>query len=151
MTVYCHMHCSDVVFGTKFDMQELCMSRRWPPPTYDLSHEEVIYYTVLIAYCLYSLYSLYSIHCKCSNCGYSVASPQGLPHERSFTIKCIIEGKHLEVGAGKSKKLAKRQAANKMIQVRLLLHSISGFLLHTPCSMLKAPCSMLHAPCSEVT
>lgn len=61
-------------------LQELCMSRRWPPPTYDLSHEE------------------------------------GLPHERSFTIKCIIEGKHLEVGAGKSKKLAKRQAANKMIQ-----------------------------------
>jgi len=61
-------------------LQELCMSRRWPPPTYDLSHEE------------------------------------GLPHERSFTIKCIIEGKHIEVGAGKSKKLAKRQAANKMIQ-----------------------------------
>ena len=42
-------------------LQELCMSRRWPPPTYDLSHEE------------------------------------GLPHERSFTIKCIIEGKHIEV------------------------------------------------------
>lgn len=61
-------------------LQELCMSRRWPPPTYDLSHEE------------------------------------GLPHERSFTIKCIIEGKHIEIGAGKSKKLAKRQAANKMIQ-----------------------------------
>ena len=61
-------------------LQELCMSRRWPPPMYDLSHEE------------------------------------GLPHERSFTIKCIIKGKHIEIGAGKSKKLAKRQAANKMIQ-----------------------------------
>jgi len=61
-------------------LQEVCMSRRWPPPTYDLSHEE------------------------------------GLPHERSFTIHCIIEGKHTETGAGKSKKLAKRQAANKMIQ-----------------------------------
>jgi len=61
-------------------LQELCMSRRWPPPTYELSHEE------------------------------------GLPHERSFTIHCIIEGKHTETGAGKSKKLAKRQAANKMIQ-----------------------------------
>lgn len=61
-------------------LQELCMSRRWPPPTYDLSHEE------------------------------------GLPHERSFTINCVIEGKHTEIGAGKSKKLAKRQAANKMIQ-----------------------------------
>eukprot|EP00092_Neocalanus_flemingeri_P038031 GFUD01041400.1.p1 GENE.GFUD01041400.1~~GFUD01041400.1.p1 ORF type:complete len:356 (-),score=137.13 GFUD01041400.1:30-1097(-) len=61
-------------------LQELCMTRRWPPPTYDLSHEE------------------------------------GLPHERSFTIHCIIEDKHTETGAGKSKKLAKRQAANKMIQ-----------------------------------
>jgi len=61
-------------------LQELCMNRRWPPPTYDLSHEE------------------------------------GLPHERSFTINCIIEGKHVEVGAGKSKKLAKRQAADKMIK-----------------------------------
>ena len=57
------------------------MNRRWPPPTYDLSHEE------------------------------------GLPHERSFTIVCVI-GKHSETGAGKSKKLAKRQAANKML-VRL--------------------------------
>jgi len=61
-------------------LQEMCMSRRWPPPTYDLHHEE------------------------------------GLPHERSFTIHCIIEGKHTETGAGKSKKLAKRQAANKMIK-----------------------------------
>jgi len=61
-------------------LQELCMARRWPPPTYELSHEE------------------------------------GLPHERSFTINCIIEGKHKEIGSGKSKKLAKRQAAHKMIQ-----------------------------------
>lgn len=61
-------------------LQELCMSRRWPPPVYELSHEE------------------------------------GLPHERMFTIHCIIEGKYTETGAGKSKKLAKRQAANKMIQ-----------------------------------
>jgi len=61
-------------------LQEMCMSRRWPPPSYDLSHEE------------------------------------GLPHERSFTIHCVIEGKHTETGAGKSKKLAKRQAANKMIK-----------------------------------
>lgn len=35
-------------------LQEMCMSRRWPPPTYDLSNEE------------------------------------GLPHERSFTLHCII-------------------------------------------------------------
>lgn len=60
-------------------LQELCMSRRWPPPTYDLSHEE------------------------------------GLPHERSFTLICVI-GKYREMGAGKSKKLAKRQAAQKMIR-----------------------------------
>ena len=36
-------------------LQELCMSRRWPPPVYELSHEE------------------------------------GLPHERMFTIHCVIE------------------------------------------------------------
>jgi len=60
-------------------LQELCMSRRCPPPLYDLSHEK------------------------------------GLPHERSFIIVCII-GPYREVGAGKSKKLAKRQAANKMIR-----------------------------------
>ena len=36
-------------------LQELCMSRRWPPPVYDLNHEE------------------------------------GLPHERMFTIHCVIE------------------------------------------------------------
>jgi len=61
-------------------LQELCMSRRWPPPVYELSHEE------------------------------------GLPHERLFTIHCVIEGRYTETGTGKSKKLAKRQAANKMIQ-----------------------------------
>eukprot|EP00088_Acartia_fossae_P070624 TRINITY_DN9525_c0_g1_i1.p1 TRINITY_DN9525_c0_g1~~TRINITY_DN9525_c0_g1_i1.p1 ORF type:complete len:363 (+),score=95.44 TRINITY_DN9525_c0_g1_i1:44-1132(+) len=60
-------------------LQELCMSRRWPPPTYDLSEEE------------------------------------GLPHERSFIICCVI-GKHRETGIGKSKKMAKRQAADKMIK-----------------------------------
>lgn len=67
-------------------LQELCMSRRWPPPTYDLSHED------------------------------------GLPHERSFTLVCVI-GKYRETGAGKSKKLAKRQAAHKMIKrLQLLPH-----------------------------
>ena len=56
------------------------MGRRWPPPTYELNHEE------------------------------------GLPHERMFTIHCVIEDRYTETGTGKSKKLAKRQAANKMIQ-----------------------------------
>jgi len=58
-------------------LQELCMSRRWPPPTYQTEHEE------------------------------------GLPHERQFTIACLVF-KFKEIGMGKSKKLAKRQAANKM-------------------------------------
>jgi len=61
-------------------LQEMCMGRRWPPPTYELNHEE------------------------------------GLPHERMFTIHCVIEDRYTETGTGKSKKLAKRQAANKMIQ-----------------------------------
>lgn len=55
------------------------MSRRWPPPLYEMENEE------------------------------------GLPHERQFTIACEVF-KHREVGTGKSKKLAKRQAAHKMWQ-----------------------------------
>lgn len=39
----------------------------------------------------------------------------GLPHERQFTIVCTLL-KRREVGTGKSKKLAKRQAAYKMWQ-----------------------------------
>lgn len=57
----------------------MCMSRRWPPPFYDMESEE------------------------------------GLPHERMFTIACQVF-KHREIGTGKSKKLAKRQAAHKMWQ-----------------------------------
>ncbi|XP_034242182.1 interferon-inducible double-stranded RNA-dependent protein kinase activator A homolog isoform X2 [Thrips palmi] len=59
-------------------LQEQCMSRRWPPPIYEMESEE------------------------------------GLPHERQFTIACIILN-HKEIGCGKSKKLAKRQAAHKML------------------------------------
>ncbi|GFG37203.1 hypothetical protein Cfor_09333, partial [Coptotermes formosanus] len=58
-------------------LQEMCMSRRWPPPSYEMVNEE------------------------------------GLPHERLFTIACVVF-KHRETGTGKSKKLAKRQAAHKM-------------------------------------
>ncbi|XP_059488358.1 interferon-inducible double-stranded RNA-dependent protein kinase activator A homolog isoform X3 [Neocloeon triangulifer] len=58
-------------------LQEMCMSRRWPPPVYDLKSEK------------------------------------GLPHERLFTIACCVF-KNVETGTGKSKKLAKRQAAHKM-------------------------------------
>uniref|UniRef100_A0A182SZU0 DRBM domain-containing protein n=1 Tax=Anopheles maculatus TaxID=74869 RepID=A0A182SZU0_9DIPT len=60
-------------------LQEMCMARRWPPPTYETETE------------------------------------QGLPHERQFTIACVVL-KHREVGEGKSKKIAKRQAAQKMWQ-----------------------------------
>ncbi|XP_049778536.1 RISC-loading complex subunit tarbp2 isoform X2 [Schistocerca cancellata] len=60
-------------------LQEMCMSRRWPPPNYEMVHEE------------------------------------GLPHERLFTIACYVF-KYKETGTGKSKKLAKRQAAHKMWQ-----------------------------------
>lgn len=37
----------------------------------------------------------------------------GLPHERQFTIACVVL-KYREIGQGKSKKIAKRSAANKM-------------------------------------
>lgn len=58
-------------------LQELCMARRWPPPTYETELEV------------------------------------GLPHERQFTIACVVL-KYREIGQGKSKKIAKRLAANKM-------------------------------------
>lgn len=60
-------------------LQELCMSRKWPPPTYETEMEV------------------------------------GLPHARQFTIACYVLNHH-EVGNGKSKKIAKRNAANKMLQ-----------------------------------
>jgi len=60
-------------------LQELCMTRRWPPPTYELTSEE------------------------------------GFPHERTFAIACTI-ATYKEIGNGKSKKLAKRQAAYSMWQ-----------------------------------
>lgn len=46
---------------------------------------------------------------------YEVEIEVGLPHERQFTIGCIVL-KYREVGMGKSKKIAKRQAAQKMWQ-----------------------------------
>ncbi|XP_066248030.1 protein Loquacious-like isoform X1 [Euwallacea similis] len=70
----------DKVMGNPIGwLQEMCMSRRWPPPLYEMEHEE------------------------------------GLPHERQFTIACQVL-KLREIGTGKSKKLAKRVAANKMWQ-----------------------------------
>jgi len=42
---------------------------------------------------------------------------EGLPHQRRFTMDCVL-GEHsvTSYGSGKSKKLAKRQAANEMIK-----------------------------------
>ncbi|XP_063989845.1 interferon-inducible double-stranded RNA-dependent protein kinase activator A-like isoform X2 [Diachasmimorpha longicaudata] len=46
---------------------------------------------------------------------YTMEGEAGLPHERQFTIVCSML-KYRQVGQGKSKKLAKRQAAHKMWQ-----------------------------------
>ncbi len=46
---------------------------------------------------------------------YEVSLEEGQPHERRFVIVCSV-GKQKEAGFGKSKKLAKRQAANKMLR-----------------------------------
>ncbi|XP_012550852.2 loquacious isoform X3 [Bombyx mori] len=64
-------------------LQELCMSRFWPPPSYHAENDDNV--------------------------------NRRLPHERQFTIICTLL-KRREVGTGKSKKLAKRQAAYKMWQ-----------------------------------
>jgi len=60
------------------NLQEICISHRWAPPSYLLDGEN------------------------------------GLPHEREFVITCIVES-YQEIGLGKSKKLAKRQAAYRML------------------------------------
>lgn len=44
---------------------------------------------------------------------YETTDTVGLPHERQFTITCVVL-KNREIGQGKSKKLAKRKAAHKM-------------------------------------
>jgi RISC-loading complex subunit TARBP2 len=77
--------CCSIVFSFFFFVEhnieispkETCMTRRWPPPTYETELEV------------------------------------GLPHERQFTIACVVL-KYREIGQGKSKKIAKRTAAHKM-------------------------------------
>ena len=46
---------------------------------------------------------------------YEVGMEKGAPHERCFVIVCSVGGNLKENGSGKSKKLAKRQAANRML------------------------------------
>ena len=45
---------------------------------------------------------------------YLLDGENGLPHEREFVITCLVEA-FKEIGTGKSKKLAKRQAAYRMM------------------------------------
>merc|ERR1712241_1616894 len=47
---------------------------------------------------------------------YDVGLEKGAPHERCFIIVCAVGGNLKESGSGKSKKLAKRQAAHIMLQ-----------------------------------
>ena len=55
---------------------------------------------------------------------YDVSSEEGQPHERNFVIVCSV-GKHRESGDGKSKKIAKRRAAHKMLK-RLQIHPVEN-------------------------
>ena len=55
---------------------------------------------------------------------YEVSLEEGQPHERKFVIVCKV-GKHAESGSGKSKKLAKRLSAHKMLQT-LQNHPLDG-------------------------
>ncbi|ODN02647.1 RISC-loading complex subunit TARBP2 [Orchesella cincta] len=47
---------------------------------------------------------------------YEVHSEEGLPHERLFAIACKVGDQYVEIGKGKSKKLAKRMAAYHMAE-----------------------------------
>jgi len=47
---------------------------------------------------------------------YEVHSEEGLPHERIFAMACHVGEHYVEIGKGKSKKLAKRQAAAVMAE-----------------------------------
>ncbi|XP_044282986.1 interferon-inducible double-stranded RNA-dependent protein kinase activator A isoform X2 [Varanus komodoensis] len=53
---------------------------------------------------------------------YSLAQETGPPHKREFTMTCRIET-FVETGVGTSKKLAKRNAAEKLLEK---FHSLSG-------------------------
>ena len=46
---------------------------------------------------------------------YEVSLEEGAPHERNFVINCLVGSKFRESGCGKSKKIAKRKAAAKML------------------------------------
>ena len=56
---------------------------------------------------------------------YEVSLEEGQPHERKFVIVCSVGKNQEEAGCGKSKKLAKRQAAHKMLK-RLKLQPVEA-------------------------
>ncbi|XP_077515112.1 protein Loquacious-like isoform X2 [Amblyomma americanum] len=57
---------------------------------------------------------------------YETVIEDGLPHERTFGISCLVNNLN-EMGKGKSKRLAKRQAAKKMIE---LIKNVQNGLLN---------------------
>lgn len=57
---------------------------------------------------------------------YETVIEDGLPHERTFGISCLVNNLN-EMGKGKSKRLAKRQAAKKMIE---LIKTVQNGLLN---------------------
>lgn len=62
---------------------------------------------------------------------YSTEQEEGLPHERLFTILCTVRNIK-EYGVGRSKKLAKRQSAHKMVQKILMIPAEEESILRNP-------------------
>jgi ribonuclease III len=46
---------------------------------------------------------------------YSVLEVEGPPHDRRFTCAAVIDGEHLGVGSGSSKKAAEQEAAKEAL------------------------------------
>ena len=47
---------------------------------------------------------------------YNIKSNEGLPHERYFVIDCVLGSKYRETAKGRSKKVAKKKVAAKMLE-----------------------------------
>nr|CAD7396925.1 unnamed protein product [Timema cristinae] len=96
-------------------LQEICMSRRWPPPSYDLTSEEVAAPRATLHH---------PVHCIQTKGDCPFPHFSGCPTSDSSPSSALYSNKRRlwkddvmlvrMAGTGKSKKLAKRQAANKM-------------------------------------
>ncbi len=95
------------------ELQEICMNRRMQPPIYE---GQSYFSTYLASELLKSLLS--------------VSLEEGQPHERKFVIVCKV-GKYQESGNGKSKKLAKRQSASRMLKT-LQTHPLDNDMMGGP-------------------